>query len=279
MTDFTLHSDSINVEQIMRQIRARIDEKRGVDYTEDEIRRLATVKLEAFLDPKNVRSDLVEHFRRQSGARHGPRGWSPPPPNYSFEETIIYESSRSVVGRSIYLIRRLLRPILKLFFNPQPIVHVLHMQSEINAYYERARDLDVLTFEVLNNLVVEMTRLGIDIKNYKMRLESVSSRLDFDERRARALEGIVQYRPAEVALEPEATAQSATENGGEEKASASDATKRRRRRRRGRRRSPGGTSADSVSSAPRSREDSGSMEPEAAPPVPDEGGDAGTPKQ
>ena len=63
------------------------------------------------------------------------------------------------------------------------------MQSEINAYYERARDLDVLTFEVLNNLVVEMTRLGIDIKNYKMRLESVSSRLDFDERRARAVGG------------------------------------------------------------------------------------------
>ena len=262
MTDFTLRSDSVNVEQIMRQIRARIDEKRGVDYTEDEIRRLATVKLEAFLDPKKVRSDLVEHFRRQPGAQH-----ISPPLNYSFEERMIYESSRSVVGRLIYRIRRLLRPILKLFFNPRSIVHVLDRQSEINA----------LTFEVLNNLVVEMTRLGIDMKNYKMRLESVSSRIDFDERRARALEGIVQYRPGEAALAPEATAQSATENGGEEKASASGPAKRRRRRR-GRRRSSG-TSADSVSSAPHSREDSGSVEPEAAPPAPDEGGDTGTPKQ
>ena len=278
MTDFTLRSDSVNVEQIMRQVRARIDEKRGVDYTEDEIRRLATVKLEAFLDPKKVRSDLVEHFRRQPGAQHAPR--ASPPPNYSFEERMIYESSRSVVGRLIYWIRRLLRPILKLFFNPRPIVHVLHMQSEINAHYERtAHSLDVLTFEVLNNLVVEMTRLGIDMKNYKMRLESVSSRLDFDERRARALESIVEYRPGEVAPAPEATAQSATENGGEEKASANGAAKRRRRRRRGRRRSSGGTSADSVNSSPHSREDSGSVEPEAAPPAPDEGGDTDTSKQ
>ena len=35
----------------MRQIRARIREKRGVDYTEEQIRELAKVKLEKFLDP------------------------------------------------------------------------------------------------------------------------------------------------------------------------------------------------------------------------------------
>ena len=36
-----------------------------------------------------------------------------------------------------------------------------------------------------------------------MRVESMSSRLDFDERRARALEGVVQYRPGAVApLQP-----------------------------------------------------------------------------
>ena len=44
----------------------------------------------------------------------------------------------------------------------------------------------------------ELTRLGIEVKNLKMRVESMSSRLDFDERRARALEGVVQYRPGAV---------------------------------------------------------------------------------
>ena len=42
--------------------------------------------------------------------------------------------------------------------------------------------------------MLELTRLGIEVKNLKMRVESMSSRLDFDERRARALEGVVQYR-------------------------------------------------------------------------------------
>ena len=41
-------------------------EKRGVDYTEQQIQELANVKLEQFLDPKGVRSDLVEQFRRVS---------------------------------------------------------------------------------------------------------------------------------------------------------------------------------------------------------------------
>ena len=66
MPDFNARSDSVKVEQIMDQIRARIREKRGVDYTEQQLRELAAVKLETFLDPKGVRSDLLEQFRRAS---------------------------------------------------------------------------------------------------------------------------------------------------------------------------------------------------------------------
>jgi hypothetical protein len=62
---------------------------------------------------------------------------------------------------------------------------------------------------------------------------SMSSRLDFDERRARALEGVVQYRPGAVApLQPP--------TGGEARESRTNAEqaerRNRRRRRRGRRR-------------------------------------------
>ena len=63
----------------MRQIRSRIREKRGVDYTEEEIRELANVKLEKFLDPRGVRSDLLEQFRRRKAAM-------PAPQNFAFEE-------------------------------------------------------------------------------------------------------------------------------------------------------------------------------------------------
>jgi len=188
MAEFNIRTDSVDVEQIMRQIRARIKEKRGVDYTEQQIQELASVKLERFLDPKGVRSDLVEQFKQT-------RGTSPEPPNYGFEDTTLYETHRGIVR----LIRKLLNPILKLFFNPNPIVHVLHLQGEINninAQQFRVREeLDALYYEVIHNLVLEVTRLGIESKNLKMRLESLSSRMDFDERRARALEGVVQYKP------------------------------------------------------------------------------------
>jgi hypothetical protein len=177
MPDFNVRSDSVNVEQIMEQIRARIREKRGVDYTEQQIRELAAVKLEKFLDPRGVRSDLLNEFRR-----------SEPDPNYAFEDDTLYRSTRGLVQT----IRRLLQPVLKLFFNPNPLIHVLHMQSRINDLQASRHQL---YYELIHNLVVETTRLGIEVKNLRMRVESLDARVDFSERRARALEGAVLYRP------------------------------------------------------------------------------------
>ena len=54
--------------RIMEQIRRRIRDKRGVDYTEAQVRELATVRLEKFLDAKNLRSDLFEQFRKSRPA-------------------------------------------------------------------------------------------------------------------------------------------------------------------------------------------------------------------
>ena len=68
MSEFTIRSESVDVEQIMKQIRARILEKRGADYTEEQVRELASVRLEKFLEPKNLRSDLLEQFRRSRPA-------------------------------------------------------------------------------------------------------------------------------------------------------------------------------------------------------------------
>src|SRR5687767_8204004 len=124
MSDFTVRSDNVDVEQIMRQIRARIREKRGVDYTEEQIQELARVKLEKFLDPRGVRSDLLDAFRRSRAAHV-----EPPPPKYAFDDQTIYETHRA----PIRWLRRLLNPVLKLFFNPAPIIEALHTQAQINA--------------------------------------------------------------------------------------------------------------------------------------------------
>ncbi len=204
MPDFNVRSDAINVEQIMEQIRARIQEKRGADYTEQQIQDLANVKLEKFLDPKGVRSDLLAQFRRAQPP------YSPPElPNFAFEEDTLFESHRG----PLRAIRKLLRPILKLFFNPNPLIQALNIQARLNtmaaereAKREAARHtMDQLHYEVLHNLVVETTRLGIEVKNVKMRVESLASRLEFNERRARALESVVVYKPStEERAEPPA---------------------------------------------------------------------------
>ena len=195
MADFNIRSDSINVEQIMEQIRSRIRDKRGVDYTEQQIRDLAAVKLEKFLDPRGVRSDMLEEFRRM-------RPPSDPPvrPNYVFDDSTLFDTHRA----PIRWIRRLLLPILKLFFNPNPLIQALHIQSQLNTVQAEAEAQqlargparDQLTFEVMHNLVLETTRMGIEVKNLKMRVESLASRLEFNERRARALESAVVYKPA-----------------------------------------------------------------------------------
>jgi hypothetical protein len=195
MPDFNVRSESVDVEQVMEQIRARIREKRGVDYTEQQLRELAAVKLEKFLDPRGVRSDLLQRFKERQ-----PQYEKPVLPLYVFEDTTIYETHRGPLRR----IRNLLNPILKLLFNPQPIIHALHAQVEINtlnlereaAQEKRRIEMETLYYEIIHNLVFELTRTGIEVKNLKMRVESLASRLEFNERRARALESVVAYRPS-----------------------------------------------------------------------------------
>ena len=196
MADFNVRSDSVNVEQIMDQIRARIRDKRGVDYTDEQIRELAAVKLEKFLDPRGVRSDLLEQFRRSQ----------PPPspltvPLYPFEDSTLFDSHRGIVR----FFRKLFRPLLKLFFNSNALASSLHAQTVINrqtvdrldAIENSLRRNGDLYYELLHNMVVELTRTSIEVKNAKMRVESIASRLEFNERRARALESVVVYKPAD----------------------------------------------------------------------------------
>ncbi len=207
MSEFTIRSESVDVEQIMKQIRQRVLEKRGADYTEDQIRELASVRLEKFLDPNNLRSDLLDQFRKSR-----PSPVSEPPtitPPYTTEQTNIFATHRGIVR----LMRKLFSPLLKMMFNANTLHQVLHTQAQFNVdllkrearrkiEFDRSRaEWNSLYYEVLHNLVLETTRMGIEVQNLRMKVESLSSRLDFSERRVRALEGVVQYRP-EVVHDP-----------------------------------------------------------------------------
>ena len=271
MSEPSIQSDGVDVVRIMEQVRDRIREKHGEDYTEQQIRELANVKLEGVLEPAAARPPLVERSRRQrreQDAAPAPAA----PESFEFGPQSIY-ASRGFLGWLLYPIRRLLSPVLKLFFDVDPIVQALQVQREINAQHAEFVDrvarllalsnsrlaareeIDALNYEVMNNLVLEMTRLSVEMKNHRMRVESVAGRLDFNERQARAVEGVAQRR-----TEARAAADASSGEG-----EAEGAEPKRRRRRRGRRRSArAATDAEDTSAA-------------AAQPAGDAAAPAGTP--
>ena len=242
--------DQVDVEQIMRDIRGRIAQRQGIDLSNQQIQDLAARRLESILDPRAIKPSLLDALRRTAGAA-GARSADKVPnePAFTFEDTTIYDSHRG----ALRLIRRLLNPLLKLFFNPNPLVRALHLQARLNVEVaERDADRDrrqtewnALHYEIVQRLVTEVSRASIELQSLSMRVESLDTKVDFNERRVRSIEGSVhrsrsQGRPAEtVAASPAMESETAPADAATETAAVagqpSDGTRRRRRRRRGRR--------------------------------------------
>ena len=61
-------ASTVDVEQIMREIRARIAQRHGIDLTTQQIQELAARRLEAILDPRTVKPALLEQLRQSGGS-------------------------------------------------------------------------------------------------------------------------------------------------------------------------------------------------------------------
>jgi hypothetical protein len=168
-----IKAEGVDVQAIMGAIRKRIEEKRQGLYSEEEIREIAEKSLDAVLDAHEFNPDFVRDFRAQ------PTRW-----NFAFHEHTIYESSRGALGRALRALRGLLRPIQKLFWNPNPMISALSRQSDLNAYYAH----------LLTNLAVEVTKLNLELQELKNRQLGLQGRVEFDSRRERTLEQMVVYR-------------------------------------------------------------------------------------
>jgi hypothetical protein len=252
--------DHVDVEQIMREIRARISQRHGIDLSTQQIQELAARRLEAILDPRTVKPSLLEQLRRSAGAPVETRP-SDAALSYSFEATTLYESPSGFVR----FMRRLLQPILRLFFNPNPLIETLHTQAQINQAAlareaerdRRQAEWNALHFEILQRLVTEISRTSLEAQGLSMRVESLAAKVDFNERRVRGVENTLhQARPAPRPSDSAAQAPStpmppreatpmppregpppetqATDGGGVREGTT-EGGRRRRRRRRGRR--------------------------------------------
>jgi len=244
--------DQVDVEQIMRDIRGRIAQRQGIDLSNQQIQDLAARRLESILDPRAIKPSLLDALRRTAGAV-GARSADKVPnePAFTFEDTTIYDSHRG----ALRLMRRLLNPQLKLFFNPNQVIRALLLQARLNVEAaerdaerdRRQTEWNALHYEIVQRLVTEVSRVSLELQSLSMRVESLDAKVDFNERRVRGIEGSVhrarpqgQGRPAEpVAASPAVGAEPAPVDAATETATVegqpSDGTRRRRRRRRGRR--------------------------------------------
>jgi hypothetical protein len=243
------HREHVDVEQIMRDIRSRISQRHGIELTTQQIQELAARRLEAILDPRTVKPSLLEQIRRSTSTPLDAP--SAPDPSYTFEESTIYDTHRG----SLRFFRRLLNPLLKLFFNPNPLIAALNTQAKLNqaaaqreAERERRQaEWNALHYEIVQRLVLEVSRTSLEAQQLSMRVEALSAKVEFAERRARSIEGTLhQARPSprhESGPPPAQMAQAPREPGGTDVAAAPAAQegvpgeggRRRRRRRRGRR--------------------------------------------
>jgi len=239
--------DQVNVEHIMRDIRGRIAQRQGIDLSNQQIQDLAARRLESILDPRAIKPSLLDGLRRGAAAPIGISDKVPNEPAFSFEDNTIYDSHRG----ALRFARRLLNPLLKLLFNPNPLIRALHLQAKLNVETiernaerdRRQTEWNALHYEVVQRLVTEVSRVSLELQALSMRVESLGARVDFNDRRVSSVEGAAhRARPQNRASEqriatPTVESDGVTGDaiGVSADAQTPDAARRRRRRRRGRR--------------------------------------------
>ena len=198
MADFNVRSDSVNVEQIMEQIRARIREKRGVDYTEQQIHELASRQAREV--PRSARRAVgsARPVQADNSRRSSRRNCL----NYCIRGDARCSSSHRAPLR--FIRRAAAADPEAAFFNPNPLIQALQhpVAAEHDAAQTRSRSTRATRRRRRSAALRghaqpgrrNNARSGSRVKNLKMRVESLASRLEFNERRARALESAVVRR-------------------------------------------------------------------------------------
>jgi hypothetical protein len=167
---FRIEDGAVDVAAVMKDVRARIAEKKQKGLlTEAEVREIEGHPLHPVLDAHDLKSALL------SEVLESPSRW-----NFAFDPGTLYRSSRGGSGRALETVRRWLRPVQKLFWNPTPLIAALSRQAELNAVYAH----------LLHNLTLEVTRLRLETQELKQRALQAAERADMQDRRSKAMEAL-----------------------------------------------------------------------------------------
>ncbi len=182
---FEIRTDEVDVQEIMRLIRHRIEEKKKGVYSEDEIREIAEHKLQTVLLAREFNVNFAQEL--QKTVTDDPFTW-----DLNFEEDSLFASSTNPFLQKV---RGWLRPIQKLFWNPGPLVWSLVHQTRYNRQiHQRLTERDALYLHLLHNYAVETTRLNLEIQDLRNRVLQLQGQQEQIVRREKTLESMVVYR-------------------------------------------------------------------------------------
>lgn len=156
MDSFSINGGNVDVTKIMEKIQRRIKKKqeRGI-YTDEELIEVSRLRLETLADEVDIDSNLIEHLRNSSGL------WNISP-DYPIK------SHRVGLSYFIVLIKRLVQPVTRLYTD-----HIVKRQAQLNLY----------TIHILHNLVEEITKLQIENRKLKSRIENLEKSHKFSNKR------------------------------------------------------------------------------------------------
>ena len=171
MTAGDVTAGGVDVEAVMRGIRERIEEKkrRGL-LTDAEVREISARPLHEVLDAHEFRTGFLRVLLENR------EKWG-----YSFGPDAVYGSSRGGAGRMLEKVRRLLSPVQKLFWNPNPMISALSRQADLNQ----------TLVHVLHNLAEQATRMGLENQDLRNRVLQLQGQLALQARRQKALEELL----------------------------------------------------------------------------------------
>jgi hypothetical protein len=144
MKDEKIPSHQVDVVEIMKKIRQTAVTSRTELTVEEKVKREAKSELISLAQAAQIPDSIVDEIRQQTI-------YEP------YDPRTLYSSSRPGVGSLIGWIRKILRPITKLFINLDPLAHEVNRLTLLNNFYLRTTQ----------DLIVKMSALRVEIHHMK----------------------------------------------------------------------------------------------------------------
>jgi hypothetical protein len=146
MKDIKVPSHQIDVVEIMKKIRQSAAGNRTELNRDDRIKREAKSEFQTLIQTSQVPDSVADLIKQQTFFE-------------PYDPRTLYVSKRPGIGTILGVIRRLLKPITKLFVNLDPLAHEVHRLTALNNLYLKA----------IQELVYKSSALQVELYHFKKR--------------------------------------------------------------------------------------------------------------